>query len=1184
MAGLNRKGIYLENLTSVPSAPIDGLHVYSNASGNLSTIDENGNVTTFTPLATTAAISAALLAQILNTSGADDATFDNGTITCNTFDKTYSVTHATITNATPIITLEIPDDDSTLYAVSVHTQTASGFQITLSDIPAVEGYKLHWAAINNSTSIGGIGSGSTGDVSEATVIPTYGHVSRTLSDMIGHELNVKSFGAIGDNASHPLSSAEANLYNTLYGSYGLNVSAGDENDYAAIQAAVYVASKTGRGVYVPVGTYRIGTKSISVEWTPTPGSGLLARPMISHIRGDGYQSQILSACGAGRATLELLGNSNGYAVAMWIGHLYLGHLSTASLTAWCLRVGDCKDSFSAERLYCYGANGIKVKVASSLSYAQMCSRFLQCHIATNYGLTFHANDDSAAFKAVDIETGGAYCDNILWESCIFNGVVECRNHVVTFLQCQFYVNPDRPNTYNWNLHAAIGVLTVINCYFEDHVYAIVLDNGVHDMQYAYILGSQFSGVTNYGGAARNKAAILCQNYNLINGNEFGPVTVQSCSFNSGDPAAGNGYEDWEIDAVGVPLIQEGNVNLYDPTVPIRVDNSFGRGRSWEHTTGVESSSKFKSTSNDSYAAGSVVAGVESKDIHASGKIYSDLQVLSPQYYSSRASSGSGSGATWGYAVEKAGGGDNVLLGWSSTNYQPVGAIEWVGNNMPFLYLSDASEFRLGFGTNLGSYYGFSVATFDIPGDLDASGGGASFGENVTIGGSVSISGVATFNQNAKVERTAGGTNDGSFWGYYLSNAAGGDSVILGYSSQAYQPTGTIEWLGNNEAFLYVSSAPKFSIGFGLSAGQSYQFTSTNFTIPSSLTVPGSASIGATATIQGNTFMNGNASVAGTFATTLTSTFGQLATFNSNTRVERTSTGNISGSLWGSYFRNPAGTADMIMGWSSSTYQSAGLVEWLGNSQAFIYLPEYTNVFRLGFSQAEQAYYEFSSTATRLLGTVTSIGGSYSANVVDLTKVGNIPTWVEFTLNDVSWTGAWRRVSLAADTGLVTHASHGYTTGTIVTLIGEASPNAYNGSYTITVSGSDAYTLNSFTPGAAETVPMLAKISSMSPVNTILTLPAGYMIHEVVSHVSTTFSGPTEQFIDIGISSDPRILCQTLNLSEANAIKQATTKNWIYSYTGPAAVDARLIINAGDPMPTGGTVKVRALISNTVPPV
>jgi hypothetical protein len=90
----------------------------------------------------------------------------------------------------------------------------------------------------------------------AQTVPTpAGVVTGALTDYGGEMWNVKSFGAIGDGSSHPLSTR----YGTLAAAqavYSFATSLAQEIDYCAIQAAINIALSTNaRAVYIPIGRY-----------------------------------------------------------------------------------------------------------------------------------------------------------------------------------------------------------------------------------------------------------------------------------------------------------------------------------------------------------------------------------------------------------------------------------------------------------------------------------------------------------------------------------------------------------------------------------------------------------------------------------------------------------------------------------------------------------------------------------------------------------------------------------------------------------------------------------------------------------------------------------------------------------------------------------------------------------------
>jgi len=92
-----------------------------------------------------------LVTYLGNSSKLPSSTTDNnpeqGIIECDTTNRVYSVTTQEMTAGTsnPIVTLVIPDEDSTIYSLAVTSVTTTSFKVVMSDIPEVTGYKINWS-------------------------------------------------------------------------------------------------------------------------------------------------------------------------------------------------------------------------------------------------------------------------------------------------------------------------------------------------------------------------------------------------------------------------------------------------------------------------------------------------------------------------------------------------------------------------------------------------------------------------------------------------------------------------------------------------------------------------------------------------------------------------------------------------------------------------------------------------------------------------------------------------------------------------------------------------------------------------------------------------------------------------------------------------------------------------------
>jgi polygalacturonase len=362
----------------------------------------------------------------------------------------------------------------------------------------------------------------------------------TFSMIDGAAINVKDYGAKGN---------------------------GTDDDTVALQTCLNLAAVNGNDVYLPAGTYKT-TAPLVLQWTATPASGLPARPKIGAIFGDGDSSVIQGTIAtAGRAVLELLGESNPYAVNTQVRDLTL-RMSGGSGAAYCLRVGDAKESFGAYRVKCLGANGVLLKVGST-SWAQMNTLFVQCSFRSNYDAEWYP-EASAEVYAVNYESGGARWDNVNFVSCLFGGLVETRASICAFDNCQFITSAERPTTsrnFANNVNVRIGNASFSNCYFEDHDTAIEINPTIDSIQQVTIDSCRFSGINNTPGT-------LSQYGIVVTGTDYvGIVEVRNCYFGDVDASGSRLYEQASIRcANGNATIKiSGAINYYKPDTPIKVE-------------------------------------------------------------------------------------------------------------------------------------------------------------------------------------------------------------------------------------------------------------------------------------------------------------------------------------------------------------------------------------------------------------------------------------------------------------------------------------------------------------------------------------------------------------------------------------------------------------------------------------
>jgi hypothetical protein len=81
----------------------------------------------------------------------------------------------------------------------------------------------------------------------------------------------------------------------------------------------------------------------------------------------------------------------------------------------------------------------------------------------------------------------------------------------------------------------------------------------------------------------------------------------------------------------------------------------------------------------------------------------------------RIGSGSTNGSYWGFQIQNASAGDDLVLAQSGSAFATGGIFSWVGNSQPFMYVPGGSAFVIGTGTgNTGAIANFSSSGVSIP--------------------------------------------------------------------------------------------------------------------------------------------------------------------------------------------------------------------------------------------------------------------------------------------------------------------------------------------------------------------------------------------------------------------------------------------------------------------------------------
>jgi hypothetical protein len=133
-----------------------------------------------------------------------------------------------------------------------------------------------------------------GAMNSSSVTATGSTTARTLANRFGDVVNVKDFGAIGDGASHPLSS----VYSTLAAAqavYPFVTSLNEEIDWAAIQAAIDVQKGP---VFLPNGIYLVSSEIVIKDGTGIIGENPFWKRRTGYVY-TGDKNTVIKYVGAG---------------------------------------------------------------------------------------------------------------------------------------------------------------------------------------------------------------------------------------------------------------------------------------------------------------------------------------------------------------------------------------------------------------------------------------------------------------------------------------------------------------------------------------------------------------------------------------------------------------------------------------------------------------------------------------------------------------------------------------------------------------------------------------------------------------------------------------------------------------------------------------------------------------------
>ncbi len=624
--------------------------------------------------------------------------------------------------------------------------------------------------------------------------------------------NVKSFGAIGDGASHLLSSAQAAAYNASYGSIGLVAAAGDENDWAAIQACLYQSSVDGKETYAPAGTY-LTNKPLLLEWIfgnfpHPPPSGQPQTPLIGTIRGDGQVATTIQGIIAtpGRAILELLGYGNYNGVRINLLDLRLKHTVGTDLGSYCLRMGDAM-AFYAEDVFCEGVNCLILRTSAlATGYSQINTHFVNCRFEANFFSNYIPVEANARVLSVNYELVGVApigkWDNVYFGSCFFFGTVYPRANTLVFDNCIYETDSRRPTDANIQYSACVdirsGSANFYGCYFEDYLTAINIKATVDDIRHVSINGCWMDAAINRGSTLPQYGVHGVANPGVF---KTGCITVRDCDLNT----PGHTISDVALTG-GLTYEVSWNENITDPDDFISTNFSGGsQGECIQKkiTGGNQRSFRISTLNVDAFHQ--LQMEVDNSVAHVSGAAGTDNNYAWGKYWSNFNST------------------DSTFMGATGPNYTNAGAQQWqaVGNNDFFLGLTTGGMKMCFDPADATSFVQFSGAATTFPTNLVA-------------------------RNMAAIATAAYAAANGNHWGL-LSYDSSGNSFEIGWSGTNYTTGGAEAWIGNNVPFFWMHQNTAFKMGWTGQATNFYTFYLTGLTLGGTmaLSVGGSGTFGST---------------------------------------------------------------------------------------------------------------------------------------------------------------------------------------------------------------------------------------------------------------------------------------------------------------------------------------------------
>lgn len=373
---------------------------------------------------------------------------------------------------------------------------------------------------------------------------------------------------------------------------------GDDNhdDTQIIQAAFDFIKNNGYPLYLPDGIYKV-TSPIRLEWKSDLSP---ARPNLFEMYGNGgsltstSKGSIIKGynLSSEQAILELIGNGNTWgARCNFHDFVILQDSITCNELSFCFKLGDTYKSM-LNNIRMRGYNDLLLRCGTTTqgsSWGNISLRFTSCTFAI-------FNDYAKGFSILPeriLTNIGQPSDNLLFESCNFNGIVCIDVATAKFIACMEAlvdkeISTDNPGILNGiainygTSYLVVGAknLELDNCYFEDFIVGVQLYPLFESVYNVTINNCYFNGITNMikdGNRVISDNAILSSQ----NPNHTGWINtilnVNNCTFRSKSTVSDYGFTDAEISNYNTKYLNVTNyTNMMKDDTPINIKDNYSR--------------------------------------------------------------------------------------------------------------------------------------------------------------------------------------------------------------------------------------------------------------------------------------------------------------------------------------------------------------------------------------------------------------------------------------------------------------------------------------------------------------------------------------------------------------------------------------------------------------------------------